>query len=94
MSARLIPLVAIAALALGGCAKKIDEKDLEGTIADNIGKQLGGQNPKVDCPGGQEAKKGKTFDCVATLGGQKTTVEVKLTDDDGKFTFAVKQTGR
>ncbi len=89
-AARPLLLAAVAALALGGCAKKIKESELEGTIADSIGKQLGGQNPDVNCPGGQEAKKGNTFECDATLGRQKTKVEVKLTDDDGKFTFTVK----
>jgi hypothetical protein len=91
MSARLIPLVALAAFTLTGCTKTIDENDLEGTIADSIGKQLGGQKPKVDCPSGKKAKKGSTFECDATLAGEKTKVVVKLTDDSGKFTFTVKQ---
>jgi hypothetical protein len=90
---RLVPLAAVPvlALSLAGCAKKIDEGDLEGKISDNIAKQLGGQKPKVDCPGGKEAKKGSTFNCSATLAGQKATIVVRLTDDDGKFTFQVKQ---
>jgi hypothetical protein len=87
----LIPVAAVLALTLTGCSKTIDETDLEGTISDNIGKQLGGQKPKVDCPGGQKAKKGNTFECDATLAGEKTKVVVKLTDDSGKFTFTVKQ---
>lgn len=91
--ARRLPLVAVpvAALALTGCTKTIDEKDLEGKISDNIAKQLGGQKPKVDCPGGKKAKKGNTFNCTATLAGQKATIQVRLTDDSGKFTFQVKQ---
>lgn len=83
--------VPVLALSLSGCTKTIDEGDLEGKISDNISKQLGGQKPKVDCPGGKKAKKGNTFDCSATLAGQKATIVVKLTDDSGKFTFQVKQ---
>lgn len=89
----LVPLVAlpVAGLALSGCAKKIDSGDLEKKISDNIAQQVGGQKPKVDCPSGKDAKKGNTFTCTATLAGQKATIQVRLTSNDGKFTFQVKQ---
>lgn len=83
--------VPVLALSLSGCTKTIDEGDLEGKISDNIAKQLGGQKPKVDCPGGKKAKKGNTFNCTATLAGQKATIIVELIDDGGRFRYSVRQ---
>jgi hypothetical protein len=89
---RALPLAAVpvVALSLAGCTKTIKQGDLENKISENISKQLG-QKPKVACPSGQKAKKGNSFNCTATLAGQKATIVVKLTDDNGKFTFQVKQ---
>jgi len=93
MLSRLVVIAAVpVALGFAGCAKQIDEKDIESKIAENIAQTTGGQKPKIDCPGGQDAKKGNRFNCTATIGGNKATVIVTLTSDDGRFTFQLKQT--
>lgn len=89
--APLLLAVPVLALALTGCAKKIDQQDLEKKISQSLSQQLGGTRPVVHCPGGKEAKKGNTFACTATLTGQKATIQVRLTDDNGRFTYQVRQ---
>jgi hypothetical protein len=93
MSARLIGVLAVAAVALTGCSKTIKESDVEKKLGDNLSQQYGVKGVKVDCPGGQKAKKGHTFDCTVTVGNQKTTAQVRLLSDDGKFTYLVKPAG-
>ncbi|HET6152900.1 MAG TPA: DUF4333 domain-containing protein [Marmoricola sp.] len=84
-------LVLTAAFALTSCAKTIDESSVEKEI-----KRLFAENypdsplKTVKCPSGEDAKKGHTFKCsITTDSGLKGQVEVKLTDDNGKFTLSV-----
>lgn len=84
-------LVLTAAFALTSCAKTIDESSVEKEI-----KRLYTANypdtplKTVKCPSGEDAKKGHTFKCsITTTAGKKGEVEVKLTDNSGKFTLSI-----
>jgi len=85
-----LALVLALPLLLAGCGKTINTGDLESKIADHYARGLG-VKPKVDCPGGQESKKGNSFECDATIGSEKVTLVVTLKSDDGRFTYAAKQ---
>lgn len=81
--------LALAGLGVAGCGKTIKSGDLEQKIADSLQQQVG-ERPKIDCPGGEKAKKGRSFDCTLTARDRTTTtVRVTLTDDNGRFTYQV-----
>ncbi|MCW2959552.1 MAG: hypothetical protein JWP18_2355 [Solirubrobacterales bacterium] len=83
-----------AAVALTGCAKTIKESDVESKITQNIAGQLKGTKVDVDCPGGKKAEKGESFACTARIGGKPASVDVKLLDDEGKFSFSIHSAGK
>ncbi len=89
---RVLPVVALpaAVLALAGCTKTIKESDVESKIQQNLAGQLKGTKVSVDCPGGKDAKKGERFTCTAQVGGKPAAVDVRLLDDEGKFSFSVR----
>jgi hypothetical protein len=87
VSAVAVPVVA---LTLTGCTKTIKESDVESKITGNIAGQLKGTKVQVDCPGGKKAEKGETFTCTAQIGGKPAAVDVRLLDDEGKFSFSVR----
>jgi Domain of unknown function (DUF4333) len=78
-------LAPLAALALPGCTRKIDEHDAEAKIADLVKRQSGAQMA-VDCPGGVKAERGERFTCSARVdGGSPVDIAVELVDDGGRF---------
>jgi hypothetical protein len=85
---RTLPLVLLAAIALAGCAKEIDDKKAEKFIADNVEQQTGARVKSVACPSGLTAKKGGTFDCDVT-GEDGTTGEAKITEKDDQGNVSV-----
>lgn len=86
----LLLMGGVSALALTGCSKTVDEGSVESKIAERIGEGAFTQKPKIDCPGGKDAKKGTTFTCDGNLRGQKFKVEVRLTGEK-TFDFRIKQ---
>jgi hypothetical protein len=84
-------VVAIAAVALFG-AKTIDSADLESDLASQITgqAQVAEDTVEVSCPEDVEVEAGKIFECEATVEGDTTTIEVRLTDDDGGYQARVK----
>ena len=54
--------------------KQVLTKDYQATDVSN-----------VSCPSGQSVKKGSSFSCSVTVGGQKQQVKVTILDDDGKY---------
>lgn len=90
MPARSVGALLFAAIAVGGCGKTIEEGDLESEISGNLRTQLKGQKITVDCPEGEEAKKGNAFSCRARIGVRDAIVDVRLQDDAGKFSFRVR----
>jgi Domain of unknown function (DUF4333) len=80
----LLPLFAALTVVFAGCGTtKIDSKKAEKLIRSSIA-QAGNTVSSVHCPGGVEAKKGKTFDCTFALtDGRHGTVTVHMTNDKG-----------
>ncbi|WHU49467.1 DUF4333 domain-containing protein [Gordonia sp. L191] len=69
-------------------------RELDQTAAQNGVKQVlteqyqASDVSDVSCPSGQKVKKGNSFTCTATVGGQKQNVKVTFLDDDGKYQVA------
>jgi len=88
-----------AALAFVGCSaevsvgdKTLDSSDLESQLTDQLSKQAGVDPSKVsvDCPDDQKVEKGAKFTCELTApNGDKVTVDVTLTDDEGNYDATV-----
>jgi hypothetical protein len=75
---------------LAGCAKTLDSGDLEKELKTQLGKDAGATPKSVSCPDNIEVKKGKKFDCTLIApNGDKVTVNVTLTNDNGGFTATV-----
>jgi hypothetical protein len=91
--ALLCALLAGLAAVAAGCEvsvgdKTIDAGSVEEQIARNVESQGGDGVESVDCPGGQAAKQGGTFDCIVTMDdGSERTAEVELVDDEGTFRY-------
>ena len=72
--------------------RKMDTADLEKELRTQLAPQ-GGVKPKdisVDCPEGQEVKKGHEFSCTLTApDGSKARIDVTLTNDTGGFDATV-----
>ena len=82
-----VPLAA--AVALTGCATKIDHSKAEKQIKTLVEKQVGSPVKSVNCPSGKTAKKGDTFTCTVTGGdGSKGDVTVTETDDKGRVNIS------
>jgi hypothetical protein len=83
----LVPALAAVAV-LAGCTETIDSEDLETKLRTQLAPQ-GGAKPEdisIDCPEGQEIKKGNEFSCTLTApDGSKARVDVTLTNDKGGF---------
>jgi hypothetical protein len=75
-----------------GCGESIKTDDLEAQLREQLAPQ-NNANPEdvtVDCPEGQEVKKGRKFNCTMTLpSGSKARVNVTLTNDDGAYEAVV-----
>jgi hypothetical protein len=91
-SLAVLATAAVSALALSACGTKtLDDKDLEGKLKTELSKEAGVDpaTVKVACPGDQEVKKGRTFNCTLTAPNTKVKVLVTLTNDNGQFTATV-----
>lgn len=87
-----VALVAAGALALGGCAQKLDTRKIESEVKKELADKTGTQIASVDCPGDVEAKKGDTFRCTATAaGGERVPIEVIQEDAKGTVRWRVVQ---
>lgn len=64
---------------------------LEQSIGQGIAQQINANDVKVKCPEIITGKKGDTFECQATSGSDKATVEVTQKDDQGRVNYKVKQ---
>ena len=88
---RLAIALAVVLLAMG-CSRVLDTDSVESEIKEQLERQLSGVSVEVDCPEDVDAKQGETFDCVATSEeGQKATIAVTQTDDDGSIDFRVEE---
>ncbi len=88
MMARIAALavgVTLAALAMAGCADRLDEKEIEGFVQ-STAKDQGVKVKTVKCPDDIEAKKGVNFTCSVTAAdGKRADIAVKQTSDDGNI---------
>lgn len=84
-----VALVAVgAALVLAACGNTIDSEDLEGKLATELSADAGvdPDGVSVSCPDDEEADEGNEFECALTAPeGDELTVEVRITDEDGRF---------
>jgi hypothetical protein len=89
---RLLAAVAVApaALAVVGCAKKIDTDKAEQSIKAGLeSKSRGATIASVTCPNDVDVQKGKRFDCtVKGTNGKTAIVTVLQTDDKGNVTYS------
>jgi hypothetical protein len=83
MAPRYLASCAVAAVALAGCGSStIDEKDAEAFVRSYFTPEA----RSADCPGGVEAKKGKTFECTAVdTGGRRFRVTAHVIDGAGRI---------
>jgi hypothetical protein len=95
----LLALLAGVAVVAAGCEvsvgdKTIDAGSVEEQIARNVESQGGDGVESVDCPGGQAASQGGTFECVVTMDdGTERTAQVELVDDEGTFRYELAPAG-
>jgi Domain of unknown function (DUF4333) len=86
--------VGVGALALTGCGSKVIDQSKAEKFTKQIVSANGGNAHKVKCPSDVSVKKGKTFDCTASLAnGQKFKISFQMTDNNGtvRFVNATKQ---
>lgn len=90
--------LALGALAVfSGCSETINREDLETQLRTQLAPQNGAKPDEIaiDCPDGQEVKKGAKFRCTLTApDGTKAPVNVTLTDDEGGFEAVVARPAR
>lgn len=88
----LVPLLlAVSPLALAGCGKTLDTGPLEKSIESSLENQ-GAKVARVTCPDDLEAKKGRSFTCVARLTapkGQSIKLDVDQRDDSGAVEWTI-----
>jgi hypothetical protein len=84
-AAFLLPSLALTA-SLAACGgDRVDRKDLESKIADQIKRQTDVATT-VDCPGDISPTQGTTAHCTTTLSGATVDITVTFTHD-GRFTL-------
>jgi hypothetical protein len=84
-AALVLPSLALAG-ALTACGgDRVDRKDLESKIADQIKRQTD-LTTSVDCPGDISPKQGSTAHCTTVLSGATVDITVTFTHD-GRFTL-------
>jgi hypothetical protein len=75
---------ALLAVLVPGCSQTIDSDKAEKTIARLVATQIGTQVQSVECPSGNTANKGDTFDCrVVGRDGSAADAQVIEINDDG-----------
>lgn len=85
-----IGLLLCCPLLLGACSKVLDMDKVESGIEDGLNEQLG-VDADVDCPDEREAKRGDTFQCKVSAGGDTATVRVEQKDDEGNVNWELVQ---
>ncbi|HZA40363.1 MAG TPA: DUF4333 domain-containing protein [Actinomycetota bacterium] len=87
-----IGLLALAVMLTAGCSRVLDTQSVESEIKDKLEQQLSGVTVEIDCPEDIEAKKGESFDCIATSeDDNKAKIVVTQTDDEGSIDFRVEE---
>ena len=88
----LIGVVVVVAVGFGALAlfgsKSLDTDDLESDLAGQVAPRVNAQEGTVEvsCPEDVDVEAGTTFECDVAHGESGTvTVEVELTDDDGRY---------
>ena len=86
MARALVPIVILAAATAAGCGRTdIDEGEAEAFVRSFFTPDA----RSADCPGGVEAKQGRTFSCTAVdTEGRRLRVTVHVLDDDGRVRVA------
>jgi Tfp pilus assembly PilM family ATPase len=80
--------VIAAGMLAAGCGSDIDTADLEDQLKTQLSEDAGvpSEDVTVDCPDGEKAEQGNTFNCTLTApNGDEVTVDVEITSDDGDF---------
>ena len=92
MSGRVHRGVALAllAIAVASCSKKLDTTSLEITVAHDVEQQLNTSGVTVTCPTDVPVAQGGTFTCHATdANGTTFTISVRQMDEDGNVKWEV-----
>jgi hypothetical protein len=80
--------VAVATVALTGCAETLDPGDIESDIEGEYSNR-GFSVESVSCPDDIEAKSGETGECSLTANGVTVPVEIDVSSDDGAYNFEI-----
>ncbi len=84
-------------VALAGCSVSVGGLDMQKAqteIAKGIEEQTDATGVSVTCPEGVPMEQGNTFTCNATTAeGEKATITVTQTDDQGNITWEITGTG-
>lgn len=87
---RSLTLIAVCALALGGCSKRLDIPALESALKTDIQRKANVSVRSVSCPDELKPAKGATFVCTLTYADRsKHHVTVTETDDHGHVRYEV-----
>jgi Domain of unknown function (DUF4333) len=78
----------LVALVLAGCGASEDGKVIDRAGAEGFARKVAGSGPiklkSLECPDGQEAKAGESFDCdIEYADGAKGTITLHMTNDSG-----------
>lgn len=83
---------AVAVLGATACSSTAGSTINAGSAARQISAELAARYhlspPAVTCPSGVPARKGRTFVCTATLGGQPARLDATVTGNSGRFTIS------
>jgi hypothetical protein len=85
VAALLLSSLALACTVSACGGDRVDRKDLESKIADQIKRQTD-LTTTVDCPGDVSPKQGTTAHCTTVLSGATVDITVTFTHD-GRFTL-------
>ena len=90
---RILALLAcLVALALAGCASKLDTDKIEVELKRGLADRTGARVASVTCPDDVDAKKGDAFRCTArTARGEQVALRVVQQDDEGSVTWRIVQ---
>jgi uncharacterized protein DUF4333 len=82
---------ATAVLGIAGCGEEtFQQDDLQTQIAASLEEEAGVAPKSVSCPSDAPAANGDEFECTGTApNGDKFTIDIKVTSDDGDFELSV-----
>lgn len=97
MTFRRPALVAIALVLAAACSggvgeEQVAEADVEQEVSEQLGEEVGGAPPDIDCPDDLAAEVGASMECVLSVEGDdaRYPVAVEVTSaEDGDATFDV-----